>query len=222
MRHAFRSRPAESMIETMISIVVVVLATMAALSMIRTASAGNEVLGEKLVAIELAMEGLDAVKNIRDTNYLLFASDTENCWNRLGATDVSDCLDSPTVDNSIYNGSTYFLRQDFTSEPLFKWTLSQLGSGTGAGDVSLFEVDTGTSSTSSLYTNWRSYLYPGFTVVDSAVFNRTIYIDYDPQDSTGADQCPADDCFSATVTVEWTVRDLTQSVSLTRILSNVY
>lgn len=221
MRPTFRSRPAESMIETLISIMVIVLGTMAGLSMIRTAVSGNEVIGEKLIAIELAMEGLDAVKNVRDTNYLLFASDTENCWNRLGITDVSDCLDAPTINNSIYGGNTYYLTQDFSSDPLFKWTLTD-DRGANPGRMNLFQVDTGSGETAALYADWHSASYTGFSTLVSGLFTRTIAIDYDPLDSSGADQCPNNDCFSATVTVEWTIKDSTKSLSLTRIFSNVY
>lgn len=37
----------------------------------------------KIQAIQIAREWLEAVENIRDTNWQLFSSDTANCWNVL-------------------------------------------------------------------------------------------------------------------------------------------
>ncbi len=37
----------------------------------------------KLHAIQIAKQGIEGFTNIRDTNYLRFSSDTENCWNTL-------------------------------------------------------------------------------------------------------------------------------------------
>jgi Tfp pilus assembly protein FimT len=35
----------------------------------------------KIQAIQMAREWIEAIKNIRDTNWLLFGSDSKNCWN---------------------------------------------------------------------------------------------------------------------------------------------
>ena len=37
----------------------------------------------KIIAIEIAREWIEAMKNIRDTNWILFSADTANCWNVL-------------------------------------------------------------------------------------------------------------------------------------------
>ncbi len=44
----------------------------------------------KIQAIQIAREGIEAVENIRDTNWLLFSSDTKNCWRVLDYN--SDCI----------------------------------------------------------------------------------------------------------------------------------
>ncbi len=222
----FRSRAAESMIETLIAITVLVLSTTAALSMLRTALKGNQIIGEKLVAIQLAMEGLDAIKNIRDTNYLLFPSDTDNCWNRLNAKKLSDCTSPSTPANTIYDGQTYYLTRNLIDAPLFKWSMS-LASGPRPGGMNFFSIDTTTTMDSAtenatLYADWRSASNADFTSLFPTSFVRTVTIDYDPLDSNGVDQCPTDECFSADVKVEWRINGLIQSVTLTRIFSNVF
>ena len=37
----------------------------------------------RIVAIQIAREWIEAMTNIRDTNWLLFSADYENCWNVL-------------------------------------------------------------------------------------------------------------------------------------------
>jgi len=37
----------------------------------------------KITAIQIAREWIEAMKNIRDTNWILFSTNTENCWNTL-------------------------------------------------------------------------------------------------------------------------------------------
>ena len=94
MRHA---NPAESLIETMIAITVIILATTAAMSVLRTATNGNDIIGQKAIAINLAEEGFEALRNLRDTNYLLFSSDPDECWNKTNATDVSTCFSATEI-----------------------------------------------------------------------------------------------------------------------------
>ncbi len=37
----------------------------------------------KIIAINIAREWIEAMKNIRDTNWIIFSSDKDNCWNSL-------------------------------------------------------------------------------------------------------------------------------------------
>ncbi|QQR54822.1 hypothetical protein IPG41_06605 [Candidatus Peregrinibacteria bacterium] len=212
-----RSRSAESIIETLIAITVIVLSSAAALSMLRTALRGNYVIGEKLVALELALEGLDAVKNIRDSNYLLFASDADTCWNKLGLTLSSDCATA----TAITDGEEYYLIQNFSNAPLYRWNM-QLAVTDTDGFMDLFEYTDSTGTTVPLYSDRHNSSVSGFSSVDANAFKRLISIDYDPLDSAGNDLCPEDTCFEATVTVEWSLAEITQNVSLTRLISHVY
>lgn len=222
MLHALRSRLAESMIETIVSITVIALASAATLSMLRTSLLGNNVIGEKLVAIELAMEGLDAVKNIRDTNYLLFASDPDTCWDKLNLTLASDCA---TITTEITDGREYYFFQIFDSDPLYRWTLlPTASSATKPGWISLFdfETDSTTGATVPFYSDWHNAATAGFTANLTHQFERTITVDRHPEDSDGTDLCADGNCYQATVTVTYTVGALTQSVSLSRLITNVY
>ena len=49
----------------------------------------------RLIAIDIAREWIEAMTNIRDTNWMLFASNTDNCWNVLNYD--SSCITTPTT-----------------------------------------------------------------------------------------------------------------------------
>ncbi|MEK9160053.1 MAG: hypothetical protein AAB383_04970 [Patescibacteria group bacterium] len=209
MRHA---KPAESLIETMIAITVIVLATTAAMSVLRTSTDGNEIIGKKVVAMNLALEGFEALRNLRDTNYLLFSSDPDECWNALDVADVADC---PTA-TKIADGETYFLTRDFegTANPYFEWYLVPKTLPT-QGYLSLFSVDTDGDA------GWESqmYAYSSLTGVadmsaiaaNQRLFQRTITIDY-----------PSTEYYNATIVVSWYDNSVLRTLSLTRSIGHVY
>lgn len=217
MRHA---KAAESLIETLIAITVIVLATTAALSVLRTSQAGNEVIGEKVLALDLAEEGLEALRNLRDTNYLLFASDPDECWDKIEITDVADCA-TASATNTITDGYSYYLTRDYasTSTTMFAWNLNQLTSTSTQGYLSLYDMDLDGG------TDWESQLYAQSTAtgvgtsdmralaINRRLFQRVITIDY-PSGSN---------YYDATVTVTWTdSHGVEKSAERRRRISNIY
>lgn len=214
MRHA---KAAESLIETLIAITVIVLATTAALSVLRTSQAGNEVIGKKVVAINIAMEGFEALRNLRDTNYLLFASDPDNCWNKIEITDVADCATAGAA-NTITDGYNYYLTRDFasTSTTMFEWHLKRLTSTASQGYLSLYslDLDGGTDWESKIYAQNGLSSNPDMfaTTENRLIFQRVISIDY-PAGS---------DYYDATITVHWYDNGVRQTISLTRSIAHVY
>lgn len=208
MRHAKR---AESIIETLIAITVIVLATTAALSVLRTAQQGNSVIGNKVIAINLAMEAFEAIRNVRDTNYLILSSDPDGCWNVLGVTDVADCSTAAQISD----GVEYYLTRDYSGEPMFKWTLSRLTNVNTQGFINLYDIDANLDGTAET----QLYAQNGISTVsemdDQAenrrLFQRTILIEY-----------PDPDYFTATVTVTWTENGVEEELILTRTIAHVY
>jgi hypothetical protein len=53
----------------------------------------------KITAISIAREGIEAITNIRDTNNLLFKADLKNCWNVLNYN--ANCIGDNTTNNDI-------------------------------------------------------------------------------------------------------------------------
>ncbi len=74
----------------------------------------------RVQAINIAREGIEAVENIRDTNWLKFSSDIENCWKTFNYD--HSCIGNTTPpsisdgDYTLYRqGSLWFLRPDGTA-----------------------------------------------------------------------------------------------------------
>lgn len=213
MRHAFRSRPAESLIETLVAITVIVVSTTAALTVMRTALAGNDLIERKVIAVNLALEGLEALRNMRDTNYLLYASDPDNCWNKYAVTDVADCSDG-TADE-ITEGVNYYLVRNFVRDPLLGWDLLVV-SGATSGKMILYDVDIDGDSVADT----QMYAQSGVTnadftasTTDTATYRRRFTV---VESADG-------NAYDATVTVEWTdYHGLAHSIDLSRTIRNIY
>jgi len=63
----------------------------------------------KIQAIQIAREWIEAMKNIRDTNWILYSSDTKNCWNILNY--KNSCVWENSTTNDILAWS-YKIYQD--------------------------------------------------------------------------------------------------------------
>lgn len=74
---------------------------------------------DRIKAIQIAREWIEWVTNIRNTNWLLYSGDYQNCWN-VQSYDI-DCIWDITFDEDIRAGS-YIISQD--SE--FRWHLDEI------------------------------------------------------------------------------------------------
>lgn len=215
MRHARRfthSVPAESLIETIVSITIIVIGAAAALSMLRSSFTGNELVGTKEIAIQLALEGLDAFKNTRDTNYLLFAGDADDCWNTLGLSDAADCTSASSSDEILTEGETYYFARYWAGGAAPGWDIFPV-SRTNDGYEDLYSVDLDSDGTEDVELYAQTGISDSrFSVLESHAFFRTASIVYS---ATG-------DSYDATVTVTWREHGNTHSVQFTRTLAHVY
>jgi len=73
-------RRAESLVEVIISIFIVAMGSGVATSLIISALQSNSFSRDNLIATNLAVEGIEAMRAIRDANWLKFSSDKEKCW----------------------------------------------------------------------------------------------------------------------------------------------
>lgn len=110
-----KNKIAASLIEALVVIVILAMWIVATYSFFARSIAFLDWLNMRIEAIEIAREGIEAVENIRNTNWLLFPVKTENCWNVLGY--KSECiLDTPLTEKIPWNNSsspkTYILKNN--------------------------------------------------------------------------------------------------------------
>ena len=74
------NKKGETLIEVIAALTSLVLAGIAAMTLIISVMTSTAISKEYLIAQNLAREGIEGVTNIRDTNWLLFPSEKTDCW----------------------------------------------------------------------------------------------------------------------------------------------
>lgn len=80
------NKKGETLIEVIAALTSLVLAGIAAMTLIISVMTSTAISKEYLIAQNLAREAIEGVTNIRDTNWLLFPSDKAKCWLDLDGT----------------------------------------------------------------------------------------------------------------------------------------
>ena len=113
-----KSQKATSIIEAMIILLIIVTWITWLYDIFNESTKLSNTTKNRIEAIEIAREGIEAMKNIRDTNWLMYGSDTINCFNTLN-------YDSGCVWNvswtKIWNNKSYKIYQNRND---FKWYLN--------------------------------------------------------------------------------------------------
>ena len=80
----------------------------------------------RIEAIQIARDGLEAMTNIRDTNWIRFGGDVKNCWNTLNYN--SNCIWNQAGATYIEHSGTQWIRISTTSDnTFFIWIQSHWG-----------------------------------------------------------------------------------------------
>lgn len=104
----FTKRPAESLIEVIIAIFVVSIGAGTASTLVVSALQSNSFSRDNLIALNLAVEGIEAMRDIRDTNWLKFSFDRKNCWDLMPGTATCDVNSKIKNDNyTVYLNAFY-------------------------------------------------------------------------------------------------------------------
>jgi hypothetical protein len=125
-----RKRKAETLLEVIVAIFILTLGSGAATVLIVSAMRANTFSKDNLIALNLAVEGIEAVRNIRDTNWIKYGFDKENCWNLSPEQAVGACAPYASGDYPVIAAGDYVL--DFDTN-LSAW---RMGSETTALDLS--------------------------------------------------------------------------------------
>ena len=95
----------ETLIEIMIAVSVLMIALAPASALYIDSIKSTAANRDYLIVEALAEEGIELVKNIRDTNFLRFSAKAEECWNAKLEADISNC-DTKTIEKGSYKIST--------------------------------------------------------------------------------------------------------------------
>lgn len=112
------NKKATSIIESMIVMLVIITWVIWMYSIFDSSTKLSNTTKNRIEAIEIAREAIEAMKNIRDTNWLLFKADPDNCWNTLNYN--PNCVWDTTTTNDII-AQSYIIYQDTDN----RWKLSE-------------------------------------------------------------------------------------------------
>ncbi len=82
-----RKRSGETILEVIMALFIVATGSATATTLIVNSLQSNAFSRDNLMALNLAVEGLESVRNVRDGNWLKFGYDKTNCWNMMPSVD---------------------------------------------------------------------------------------------------------------------------------------
>jgi len=113
------NKKATSIVEAMILMMIVVIWTTWMYSIYISSTRLENSIWNKIIAINIAREWIEAMTNIRNTNWILFSSSKKNCWNTLNYN--SNCVDTSWTALDIESLWSYILYKDTKN----RWNLTK-------------------------------------------------------------------------------------------------
>jgi len=224
-------KKSESLVEVIMAIFIVAMGSAVATSLIIAALQSNAFSRDNLIALNLAVEGIEAMREIRDANWLRFSYDKTGCWNM--RPEVTDCQSVSAEPIAEADGATSGYTVDLDLTPnLYSWSIPDPGITpkldlSTAGDdeayrLFYYDIDTAVNSDGDGDADDDHDLLatPGIDVpisaaqTDASRFYRMVTVDY-PLDDPVTDQ--EMDVIS---TVQWTSQSVKHQVVLTTKLTN--
>jgi hypothetical protein len=161
------TKKAASIIEAMVVLLVITTATVWVFKVYWESQKLSVSSSFKIQAIQIAREWIEAVKSIRDTNWLLYSADYENCWNTLDYNWFCVKALAPATSTDIQWTKSYIIYQNSDN----RWALQTkpTGSYTSATYINNFRVGKNTK--------WL-YEQKSITTQIKPIYTREIKISY--------------------------------------------
>lgn len=156
-----------SIVEAIVSMVIIVIWIIWTYEIYFSTLFLSESSKNRITAIEIAREWIEAVTNIRDTNWIKFSADYKNCWNVKDYD--SSCLNNNLTTTDIKSWSYIVWRDDFDRWNLTKrttWWSDNYGDITYNNNY-IINVDA----------NWF-YTQSWWVIMTWALFTREVIINY--------------------------------------------
>ena len=87
----------ETIAETIIALAILTIGITLATTMMANSLRNMHSSKNRIIAVNIAREGVEAVRNIRDTNWLKFSGHRRDCWNHLPGEDVDENCDGTNL-----------------------------------------------------------------------------------------------------------------------------
>lgn len=149
------SQAAETLAEVIIALVVLAVGATGAATLVYASISANAENKQYIQAYNFAREGVEAMRNIRDTNWLRFPGNREECWDvTLETTDPTACTEALGAEKiGSSTGVEYVIYPQLDEESgaaidLFAWKLFATSTGT---DTTIYEYTF--ESNATLYVN---------------------------------------------------------------------
>ena len=221
----------ETLLEVLIALVVLIIGSVTATSLIITAIKANVYNKDSLVALNLAQEGLEFMRNVRDGNWIKFSADTQGCWNvKPGAATCSgnllaEKLPSNNVGyalgDTLSNVGAKLDLSDGTSDEAFRIKYFDL---TPAEDTDNWDRPPTTGDEKTDDYDFMGTSHTSGTTVTDTKFYRSINVDYmdigtSPLWARTDVAGPSADMMIVTSTVQWRDGGITHQIKLSSALT---
>jgi nucleotidyltransferase substrate binding protein (TIGR01987 family) len=210
-----RGTRAETLAEVILAFIVFGIVSTAGMMFVVRGIDTNQEIEERLIAYNFARESVEAVRNLRDTNWLRFPGYRTECWDvMLDTTSSLDCAttgthlgDSAGVDYIVYPEITETTR-------LFAWNFVEVDPA-ATDDLTIYETDI-TSNATPIYTQDLG-CGSGVLSCVSTGYRRTINVV-----ATDTDTVPDGyaDILTVTATVSWESKADTRTITFVDELTN--
>jgi hypothetical protein len=180
------------LVEILVGISVFSLGLTATVSLLQTNTIGVTNSAHRLTAIGLAREGLEAARQIRDSNILLCPSEKDNLWKDWTRSDsLNSCTDNAAA-GDIASGAFFTVGKNVND-------LWVMGNQTNDNTRTVFSL--------CLDKAEATFFHPATICTDTgaieSIFERVIDIQYCNADGSSCDTNKDKDVAKITVTIEW-------------------
>jgi len=220
LKRGIKLSKGETILEVITALFVIIIGSATAANLIITSLRANMYNRDNLIALNLAEEGIEYMRSLRDTNWLKFSYDTQNCWNMMP--NVDTCVDASRIKDSKY----FALADVIGAESDGDFNLSN---GVDGGDtpflINYYSTDGGDLTRKDFMSSANVGAPPlGYSLAGNSKFFRSIYVSYKTLDPvTGGPGVAAtevsEDMMLVTSEVGWLDSGIVRSVSLNSALT---
>lgn len=189
----FKNNRGETIAETLIALSILAIGITLSSTLMANSLKNVNVSKNRVIAVNIAREGIEAIRSIRDTNWLKFSGNRRLCWNHFPENDIDEGCDGSNLIEYEANGYVVYKNEDH------RWRLNAINPVADPSETILYKVDIDTETDTDEDGDFENDhdMYNHIYVDDNdaigrdnavpSSFNRTISIRYLENDGTDGD-----------------------------------